>query len=102
MAEPPSPKKASPQLNVRIAEDKQCGRYANKVIVAHSREEFILDFIADFPPQGSVVSRIITTPAHAAALLDALTDNLTRFERRYGAIKRGSARGAVDSPTADA
>ncbi len=81
-------KKVRGQYNIGISEETHRGVYANKVIVAHSRDEFILDFVADFPPGPQIVSRIITAPAHARALLDTLEENITRYERQHGAIPK--------------
>ncbi|MDQ7006783.1 MAG: DUF3467 domain-containing protein [Acidobacteriota bacterium] len=86
-------------VNISISEQAHKGVYANKVIVAHSADEFILDFVADFPPGPQIVSRVITAPAHARALLATLRENLERFERQHGPIRRRSGPG---TPPADA
>ena len=79
-------------FNIGISEQTHRGVYANKAIIAHSAEEFILDFVADFPPGPQIVSRVITTPAHARALLETLQENLQRYERQHGAVQRRSRR----------
>ena len=75
------------------------GRYANRLIVSHTPEEFILDFVSDLPPKPQIVSRIVTSPAHAKAIARAIEANLARYEAKHGAIpaRRGAA-----TPTADA
>jgi hypothetical protein len=80
----------STQVSIKISDEIHKGVYANQVIIAHSRDEFVIDFVADFPPGAQIVSRVITSPAHAAALLDALGENLHRYERNHGAIRRGA------------
>lgn len=73
------------ELNQKIAE----GVYSNLVMIAHSPEEFIFDFIRVMPgvPKASVKSRIIVTPQHVRRLLNALTDNIERYEKAYGVIQ---------------
>lgn len=80
--------KPSPQLNIELSEDIAEGEYANLVMIAHSPEEFILDFIRVVPGvrQARVKSRIIVTPQHAKRLLRALADNIERYERAHGGI----------------
>lgn len=76
------------QLNIELTEEVAEGVYSNLVMLAHSSEEFILDFIRVMPgvPKAKVKSRIIVTPAHAKRLLRALADNIERFERSHGEI----------------
>ncbi len=78
-----------PQLNIELSEKMAEGVYSNLVMIAHSPEEFILDFIRVMPglPQAKVKSRIIVTPQHAKRLLHALEDNISRYERAYGDIE---------------
>lgn len=78
-----------PHLNIHLDEAVAEGTYANLVMIAHSAEEFILDFIRVMPgvPQARVKSRIIVTPQHAKRLLSALADNIERYERAYGEIE---------------
>ena len=79
---------AGPQLNIELSEDMAEGTYSNLVMLAHSAEEFILDFIRVMPgvPKARVKSRIIVSPPHAKRLLRALADNINRFEQAHGEI----------------
>ena len=76
------------QLNIELSEEIAEGEYANLVMIAHSPEEFILDFIRVVPGvrKARVKSRIIITPQHAKRLLRALADNIERYERAHGPI----------------
>ena len=83
----------STQLNIELSDEQAEGEYANLVMIAHSPEEFILDFIRVMPGvrNARIKSRIIVTPQHAKRLLRALADNIDRYERAYGnIIERGS------------
>ena len=76
------------QINIELSEDTAEGIYANLVMIAHSSEEFVMDFIRVMPgvPKARVKSRIIVTPAHAKRLLRALAENIDRYERAHGEI----------------
>ena len=80
-----------PQLNIELTEDVAEGTYSNLVMIAHSPEEFILDFIRVMPgvPKARVKSRIVVTPQHAKRLLGALEENIGRYESSFGAIGEG-------------
>ena len=84
-----------PQLNIELSEEIAEGTYSNLVMLAHSSEEFILDFIRVMPgvPKARVKSRIIVTPQHAKRLLRALAENIERFERAHGEIDDSAQQG---------
>ena len=74
------------ELKVRIPEDVQAGRYANNAIIAHTKEEFVIDFMMAAPPNGTVVSRIIVSPGHMKRLIGALQTNLQKYEQTHGSV----------------
>src|SRR5579863_4664224 len=74
-------------LNVKISDDELRGRYSNLLRIAHTREEFILDFINLLPPQGIVSARILTSPGHLKRIIRALSANLERYEQTFGPIQ---------------
>jgi hypothetical protein len=77
------------QLNIEISEEMAEGQYANLAIITHSHAEFVIDFVNVMPgtPKSKVKSRIILTPQHAKRFMNALTDNLNRFETTNGKIQ---------------
>ena len=83
---------STPSLSIELSEEVAEGVYSNLVMIAHSPEEFILDFIRVMPgvPKARVKSRIVVTPGHAKRLLAALMDNIQRYEAQHGAISEGS------------
>ncbi len=87
MSETQPPKKKRLGVDVKIDADVMKGVYANRVVVAHSRDEFIIDFVCDLPPAPQVVARVITAPAHARAILQTLTENVRRYESMFGPIR---------------
>ena len=80
--------KESP-INIELSEEVAQGTYSNLAVITHSSSEFVLDFIRMMPgvPKASVKSRVIITPQHAKRLLNALADNLEKYEKAFGRIK---------------
>ena len=76
------------QLNIELPEEVAEGVYSNLAIISHSHSEFVIDFIRLLPnvPKAKVKSRIILTPHHAKRLLNALQDNVNKFEALHGSI----------------
>ncbi len=79
------------QLQVELGEKEAEGIYSNLAIITHSPAEFIIDFTRVTPgvPRARVLSRIIMTPQHFKLLLNAMRENIERFEQQYGEIKTG-------------
>ncbi len=81
----PPEKKIEIQLDPEIMQ----GHYSNVANISHTKEEFVLDylFIQQRPaPFGKIVSRIILSPAHAKRLMNALADNIHKYEEKFGII----------------
>lgn len=77
------------QINIELSEETAEGVYANLAMIAHSSSEFVIDFIRLMPgvPKAKVKSRIVITPEHAKRLLNALQDNIKKYEKTFGDIK---------------
>ena len=77
------------QINIELDEAIADGIYSNLAIINHSVSEFVIDFVKIMPgtPKAKVKSRIILTPQHAKRFLNALGENIHRFEMAYGEIK---------------
>jgi len=73
-------------------------KFANFVVVTHSPAEIVMDFTRLLPgvAKAKVHSRIIMAPPHAKAYLMALTDNIKKFESKYGEIKSPGQEGFTD------
>ena len=82
-------------VNIQIQADDATkeGAYANLAMIAHSPEEFILDFIfiVPNPPYGKLKSRVIMSASHAKRFLRALAENVQKYESQFGPIPEGSA-----------
>ncbi len=79
---------AQPQLQIKADEKEMLGQYANLVLIHHTAEEFTMNFIYVFPnvPQGKLASSIIVSPGHAKRLMQALGENIARYESQFGRI----------------
>lgn len=86
------------QMQVKVSDEVLKGVYANMMQVAHTPEEFILDFMSIFPPAGIIASRVIVSPGHLKRMAAALQENLKQYEAKFGEIKAGDIQA---SPTAN-
>jgi hypothetical protein len=82
MAEQPAKK----EIKITLPESLRGGAYANSMFATHTREEFILDFVMVTPPVGTVTARVITSPGHMKRMVAALTENLKKYEAKFGKI----------------
>lgn len=78
------------QINIELKEEVGQGTYSNLAIITHSTSEFVLDFVRVMPgiPKAEVKSRVILTPEHAKRLLQALHENIEKYEKMHGPIKK--------------
>ncbi|GAA0891410.1 DUF3467 domain-containing protein [Fulvivirga kasyanovii] len=91
MADDNKGKKENPnQINIELSEEVAEGVYSNLAMIAHSNSEFVIDFIRLMPgvPKAKVKSRIVITPEHAKRLLNALNENIHKYEETFGPIKK--------------
>ena len=71
-------------------------QFINTMRVRHSQNEFYFDFgqISDVGDGASgiahLIATIVTTPAHAKAMLRALETNIGLFEQRFGLIEESA------------
>jgi hypothetical protein len=103
-----SEEKKQEGLNIELTEEVAEGTYSNIAIINHSPSEFVVDFIQMMPgvPKAKVKSRIILTPQHAKRLMNALDDNISKFQAQHGEIKDIDPTGGIPmnfgGPTAEA
>jgi len=75
------------EMKVKITDDVLKAAYANFMRVAHTREEFLLDFVNLFPPEGMVTARVVTSPGHLKRIIKALRVNLNSYEKKFGIVQ---------------
>ncbi len=72
------------EIKVNFPEKLQGGVYANNMIVTHTREEFVMDYLMVVPPAGAVTARIIVSPGHMKRIVAALNENIQKYEQKFG------------------
>jgi len=88
------------ELQIQMPPDVQRGVYANQMLVAHTQEEFVLDFILATAPAGVVNARVLVSPSHAKRIVAALKENIARYESVFGEIKPAKSVGMPGNVTA--
>ncbi len=73
-------------IHVKADNERIIPTYANRIQIAHTAEEFVLEMFAMFPPQGVLLNRVVISPEHAVRLRDALTENIKKYEENYQKI----------------
>ncbi len=75
-------------LKLNIDPEVAKGTYSNLAIISHTPAEMVLDFAQMLPGTdgANVRSRVIMNPIHAKRLLNALADNIQKYENNFGPI----------------
>ena len=83
--------KSQNQIQLELKPEIAKGSYSNLAIISHSRSEFIIDFATTLPgiAKPEIGNRIIMTPEHAKRLMNALFDNISKYEAQFGIIDLG-------------
>jgi len=79
------------QMELKIADNIPGGEYANAMQISYNRDEFYMLFVNILAPTGKVVSKIITSPGHLKRIINAMQENLKKYETSYGEIKESSS-----------
>ena len=89
MPDKKQPDKKKVNIQIQLDDEIAQGAYVNLAMVNHSETEFTLDFIYVQPqqPKAKVRARIISSPKHTKRLVEALKDNLAKYESRFGTIE---------------
>ena len=75
------------EVKVSFPQQLQGGVYANNLVIAHTKEEFIMDFMMVVPPVGAVTSRVIISPGHMKRIINALQGNFAKYESKFGTVQ---------------
>jgi hypothetical protein len=75
-----------PTADVKCDPKTSVGVYATGLVIIHTRDELLLDFIAAIPLPARIVGRVIAPPSHLKRALHALLENFAQYEKRHGAI----------------
>ena len=77
---------SSRDVQIDTRDELARGRYSNNMMVTHTREEFIMEWLLTAPSGNHLVSRVIVSPGHMKRILTALADNLQKYERSFGEV----------------
>lgn len=83
-------------MNLNLDPQIASGSYSNLAIISHSRSEFVIDFASTLPgmPGPKINNRIVMSPEHVKRLLNALMENVGKYESQFGPIMlEGAAKG---------
>ena len=83
-------KQTQKEIKIDFPANLRGGVYCNHMIVTHTKEEFIMDFMMVAPPVGSVTARVIMNPGHMKRTVLALQDNLKKYEKNIAKIEEAT------------
>jgi len=75
------------KVQINTSDEMARGRYSNNMLVTHSPEEFVIDWLLNSPGGTHLVSRIVVSPGHMKRIVAALEGNLKKYESKFGEIK---------------
>ena len=81
------PQKAPNTIPIEVSPDL-VPIYSNMARIAHAPSEFVLDFARFLPgdTKAVVLTRIVSSPVALKLFVQALNENLARFEATFGTI----------------
>lgn len=85
------PRPKAHELQVKASDEMLRGTYSNVMRVMHTKEEFVMDFMNLLHAPGTLNARVIVSPAHVKRMLAALTDNLKKYEDKFGVLQQAEA-----------
>jgi Protein of unknown function (DUF3467) len=74
-------------IQVVTGDEMSRGRYSNNMLISHTPEEFIIDWLLNSPAGTHLVARVVVSPGHLKRIIGALEDNLKRYEANFGDVR---------------
>ena len=75
------------ETKVNFPLELQGGVYANNMVLTHTSEEFIMDFLMVTGSSATVTARLVVSPGHIKRITAAMQDGINKYEERFGSIK---------------
>jgi len=75
------------QIPINTGDAMSRGSYSNSMLVTHNPEEFLIDWLLNSPNGVHLVSRVVVSPGHVRRIIDALSENLRKYEDRFGPVR---------------
>lgn len=80
-------KPAQPQsIQINTGDEMSRGRYSNNMLITHTPEEFVIDWLLNSPSGTHLVSRVIVSPGHVKRIIGALQENMGKYESKFGPV----------------
>jgi hypothetical protein len=88
MSNPPQSPAGTPPINIEFPSGLPT-QYANFALIMHTPGEIIVNFASIMPGMQTapIHTRIVMTPLHTKMMLNALAENLQKYEAQFGEIK---------------
>jgi hypothetical protein len=74
-------------LKINTVDEISRGRYSNLMMVSHSPEEFMLDWLLNSPNGPHLVARVVLSPGNLKRTIETLKISLQQYEEKFGVVK---------------
>jgi hypothetical protein len=74
-------------IGARLTDPVAPGAFATGVMILKGREEFVLDFVQAVRPPHRVSARVVMSPRTMGEFIEALENNLEKYNERFGEPK---------------
>jgi len=79
------------EVKIALDNEKQQGVYSNLIKIYQTKEEFVLDFLANYQEVEVLSVRVIVNPHHLKRMVASLQENLTKHEEEFGSLTAADA-----------
>jgi hypothetical protein len=86
MSDKPDTQQTQP-IKINTGDEISRGRYSNLMMVSHSPEEFVLDWLLNSPNGPHLVARVILSPGNLKRTIETLKISLQQYEEKFGVVK---------------
>jgi len=80
----------SKKQEIKIADNIPGAEYANAMQINHNKDEIQMMFLNIMGMSGRVTGKVITNPGHFKRMINAMTDNLKKYEDTFGEVKEAT------------
>ena len=79
------------EVKLSLDSEKLQGVYANLIKIYHTKEEFVLDFLANYQDSEVLSVRVVVNPHHLKRMITALSENMIKHEEEFGSLTAAEA-----------
>lgn len=81
------PEAKEQKRQIKIADNIPGAEYANAMQINHNKDEMQIMYLNVMGVSGKVTGKIITSPGHFKRMINAMQDNLKKYEESFGEVK---------------